>query len=72
MLQSFFVCLIFIPFPRHYQATVTSRQSETVAESLARHARNSQGLCMLNVFVLIFQYHLIFSNINQEPLLPPQ
>ena len=64
-----FLCLIFLPFPRHYQATVAIRQTETEAESLARHTRNSQGLYVLDVFKQIFKYQLNLSNINQVALL---
>ena len=41
---------ICIPFPRHYQATIASRHNETEAETQARHAQDSQGMYMHNVF----------------------
>ena len=39
-------------------ATAASRHNETEAESQARHARNSQGLYMLDVFAHVFNYYL--------------
>ena len=38
--------------------TAARRQTETVAESVARHARNSQGLCMLDVSARVFNFYL--------------
>ena len=47
-------------FPRNYEATVASRQTETEAESQARHAGNNQGLYIVDVFRRILKYHLNF------------
>ena len=41
-------------FPRNYEATVASRQTETEAEFQARHVRISQGLYMVDVFSDVF------------------
>ena len=59
-----FLCLVFINFPQHYQATVASRQTETEAESIARHARNSQGFYMLDVFAYVENFYLIFLSVT--------